>query len=110
ACVIIKHTTPCGAAVGPTQLQAWSRALSGDPVSAFGGIVARNTVVTGETAAVMAGMFLEIVVAPGFSPDAMEALTTKKNLRLIELPVAPAGTGELDFKRVRGGFLVQQRM
>jgi phosphoribosylaminoimidazolecarboxamide formyltransferase/IMP cyclohydrolase len=109
-CVIIKHTTPCGAAVAETQLEAYRRALAGDPVSAFGGIVAFNRAVDEETAHELAALFLEIVVAPAFAPEALATLQRKKNLRLIELPVAPAASAELDFKRVRGGFLVQQRM
>lgn len=110
ACVIVKHTTPCGVAVADSQVDAYTRALAGDPVSAFGGIVAVNGAVEEELAAELAGTFLEIVVAPGFTTEALAVLTRKKNLRLIELPVAPAAAGELDFKRVRGGFLVQQRM
>lgn len=110
ACVIVKHTTPCGVAVADSQVEAYTRALAGDPVSAFGGIVAVNGTVEEALAGELAGTFLEIVVAPGFTEEAMAVLTRKKNLRLIELPVAPAGAGELDFKRVRGGFLVQQRM
>jgi phosphoribosylaminoimidazolecarboxamide formyltransferase/IMP cyclohydrolase len=110
ACVIVKHTTPCGVAVADSSLEAYRRALSGDPVSAFGGIVAVNGAVDADLAAELAGTFLEIVVAPSFTDDARAVLTKKKNLRLIELPVAPADAAELDFKRVRGGFLVQHRM
>ncbi|MEX1182908.1 MAG: bifunctional phosphoribosylaminoimidazolecarboxamide formyltransferase/IMP cyclohydrolase [Gemmatimonadota bacterium] len=110
ACVIVKHTTPCGVAIADSQAEAWRRALAGDPVSAFGGIVALNDAVDAETAGELAGTFLEIVVAPSFSQAALDTLTKKKNLRLIELPVAPAVPDELDYKRVRGGFLVQQRM
>jgi phosphoribosylaminoimidazolecarboxamide formyltransferase / IMP cyclohydrolase len=110
ACVIIKHTTPCGIAVAAEPLAAYRNALACDPVSAFGGIVALNTALDPDTAADLAEMFLEIVIAPAFDPDALERLTRKKNLRLIELPVSAAAVDELDFKRVRGGFLVQQRM
>jgi phosphoribosylaminoimidazolecarboxamide formyltransferase / IMP cyclohydrolase len=110
ACAIIKHTTPCGVAVAPSSPDAYRRALNTDPVSAFGGIVAFNTEVDEETAHELAGTFLEIVVAPGFEPAALEVLRVKKNLRLIELPVVRAPTTELDFKRVRGGFLVQHRI
>jgi phosphoribosylaminoimidazolecarboxamide formyltransferase/IMP cyclohydrolase len=110
ACVIVKHTTPCGVAVADSAIEAYRRALAGDPVSAFGGIVAVNVSVDAELAAELAGTFLEIIAAPTFSADAVAVLTRKKNLRLIELPVAPADPRELDFKRVRGGFLVQRRM
>jgi phosphoribosylaminoimidazolecarboxamide formyltransferase / IMP cyclohydrolase len=110
ACVIIKHTTPCGVATAETAAEAYRRALAGDPVSAFGGIVAFNEAIDGDTAAELSGTFLEIIVAPSFSQDALDLLTRKKNLRLIELPLVRAAAGELDYKRVRGGFLVQDRM
>lgn len=110
ACVIIKHTTPCGVATGTTAVDAYRRALLGDPVSAFGGIVAFNTRVDAAAAAELAGTFLEIVVAPDFAPEALATLERKKNLRLIRLPVLVPATRELDFKRVRGGFLVQDRI
>ena len=110
ACVIIKHTTPCGVAVSASVERAYERALECDPVSAFGGIVAFNASVNAATAEAMANIFLEIVVAPAFDAEALEILQRKKNLRLIELPAAVAGAGELDFKRVRGGMLVQARM
>lgn len=110
ACVIIKHTTPCGVAVGDSPEHAYERALECDPVSAFGGIVAFNRGVNAPVAEAMANLFLEIVVAPAFDAEALEILQRKKNLRLIQLPVTVAGAGELDFKRVRGGMLAQTRM
>src|SRR5690606_22500562 len=110
ACVIVKHTTPCGVAIADSAAEAYRRALATDPVSAFGGIVAVNRAIDGELAAHLAEHFLEIVVAPSFADDAMAVLTKKKNLRLLALPVTPAEPGELDYKRVRGGLLVQQRM
>jgi phosphoribosylaminoimidazolecarboxamide formyltransferase/IMP cyclohydrolase len=110
ACVIIKHTTPCGLAVSDDVVTAYRNALACDPVSAFGGIVAFNGAVDAATAAEMAKLFLEIIVAPSFDRDALEILQQKKNIRLITLPNAPAGGAEYDYKRVRGGFLVQQRM
>jgi phosphoribosylaminoimidazolecarboxamide formyltransferase / IMP cyclohydrolase len=110
ACAIIKHTTPCGVAVAEQAADAYRRALNADPVSAFGGIVAFNATVDVETAQELAGTFLEIVVAPGFSDDALQVLQFKKNLRIIELPVQRAAVNELDFKCVRGGFLVQDRI
>jgi phosphoribosylaminoimidazolecarboxamide formyltransferase / IMP cyclohydrolase len=110
SCVIIKHTTPCGLAVGATALEAYERALACDPVSAFGGIVAFNRSIDAATAARLADIFLEIVVAPSFDDDAFELLARKKNLRLMTLPAERAAEGELDYKRVRGGFLVQSRM
>jgi phosphoribosylaminoimidazolecarboxamide formyltransferase/IMP cyclohydrolase len=110
ACVVIKHTTPCGIALADTVHDAWLRALAGDPVSAFGGVVAFNRPVTPEAAQAMAPTFLEIVVAPDFPETALEHMRKKKNLRILRLPSAPAPVGERDYKRVRGGFLVQQRM
>jgi phosphoribosylaminoimidazolecarboxamide formyltransferase / IMP cyclohydrolase len=109
ACVIIKHTTPCGCALGHDALEAYRRALASDPVSAFGGIVAFNGVVTSDVAEELAGIFLEIVVAPAFDEPALRILRGKKNLRVITLLTNAAGE-ELDYKRVRGGFLVQQRL
>jgi phosphoribosylaminoimidazolecarboxamide formyltransferase/IMP cyclohydrolase len=110
ACVIIKHTTPCGVALGDSAETAYQRALECDPVSAFGGIVGFNCKVDRNAARALSDIFLEIVVGPEFEPAAAELLARKKNLRLITLPVEPAGQTELDFKRVRGGFLVQRRM
>ena len=110
ACVIIKHTTPCGVALADTSEHAYEKALEGDPVSAFGGIVAFNRRMSAAAAEAMANAFLEIVIAPDFEEQALEILRKKKNLRIIKLPVAPAGEKELDFKRVRGGMLVQTRM
>jgi phosphoribosylaminoimidazolecarboxamide formyltransferase / IMP cyclohydrolase len=109
-CVVIKHTTPCGLALGDDATDAYHRALAGDPVSAFGGIVAFNTTVTADAAAALRDIFLEIIVAPDFEQGALDALAGKKNLRLLTLPIAPADATTLDFKRVHGGFLVQNRL
>jgi phosphoribosylaminoimidazolecarboxamide formyltransferase / IMP cyclohydrolase len=110
ACCIIKHTTPCGVALGATAEEAYRRALATDPVSAFGGIVAFNVPVTAAAAEAMASHFLEVVVAPAFEDSARQVLEQKKNLRLLALPIGPARADELDLKRVRSGFLVQTRM
>jgi phosphoribosylaminoimidazolecarboxamide formyltransferase/IMP cyclohydrolase len=110
ACVIVKHNTPCGVALAGAASDAYTRALQADPVSAFGGIVAYNVTVDGGAAEAMANTFLEVVVAPGFTDDALDVLRRKKNLRLIELPLQVGREGELDYKRVRGGMLVQDRM
>jgi phosphoribosylaminoimidazolecarboxamide formyltransferase/IMP cyclohydrolase len=111
-CAIIKHTTPCGLAVGPTALAAYARALACDPTSAFGSVIAFTASVDDETADALANLFVECVVAPSFSAGAVETLGRKKNLRVLEgrdgrLPGADARA--LDVKRVRGGFLVQER-
>jgi phosphoribosylaminoimidazolecarboxamide formyltransferase/IMP cyclohydrolase len=108
ACAIIKHTTPCGIAVGPSAVEAFRRARATDPVSAFGSVIAFNTVVDRATAQAMSDLFVEVVAAPSFHDDAMAAFSAKKALRIVELPVS-RGTGALDYKRVRGGFLVQDQ-
>lgn len=108
ACAIIKHTTPCGLAVAGSAEEAYRKALATDPQSAFGGVVALNTVVDAATARVMIEHFLEVIVAPSFHDEALQVLGTKKNLRAVELPVG-RGIGGLDLKRVRGGVLLQDR-
>ncbi|HEY7683451.1 MAG TPA: bifunctional phosphoribosylaminoimidazolecarboxamide formyltransferase/IMP cyclohydrolase [Gemmatimonadales bacterium] len=108
ACAIVKHTTPCGVAVASTATDAFHKALASDPQSAFGGVVAFNTVVDRGTAEAMTDLFLEVVVAPSFNEEALQLLAGKKNLRAVELPVGRGQPG-LDFKRVRGGLLVQDR-
>ena len=108
ACAIIKHTTPCGIALGNSAAEAFRKALATDPVSAFGSIVALNTLVDDEVACAIAELFVEVVVAPRFNESALEILRRKKNLRVLELPL-PDASPALDFKRIRGGMLVQDR-
>ena len=108
ACAVIKHTTPCGVAVAPSALEAFRRARATDPVSAFGSVVAFNTVVDKATAMAMGDLFVEVVVAPSFHAEALVIFAAKKQLRVVELPVSK-GAGTLDYKRVRGGFLVQDQ-
>jgi phosphoribosylaminoimidazolecarboxamide formyltransferase/IMP cyclohydrolase len=108
ACAVIKHTTPCGIAIAPSAVEAFRKARATDPVSAFGSVIAFNTVVDKATASAMSDLFVEVVVAPSFHADALEVFSAKKQLRVVELPVGE-GAGSLDFKRVRGGFLVQDR-
>lgn len=108
ACAIVKHTTPCGVAVAASALEAFRRARYTDPVSAFGSVVAFNTVVDEPTAKAMADLFVEVVVAPSFHSEALTVFAEKKQLRVVELPVSK-GAGALDYKRVRGGFLVQDQ-
>jgi phosphoribosylaminoimidazolecarboxamide formyltransferase/IMP cyclohydrolase len=110
ACAIIKHTTPCGIAVGADAAEAYRKALSTDPTSAFGSVIAFNVPVTEEAAVLMRPNFVEAIVAPGFVELGMRLLTEKKNLRLLDLPSLSAAEGELDFKRVRGGFVAQRRL
>lgn len=108
ACAVIKHTTPCGIAVGRTALEALSRARATDPVSAFGSVIAFNTVVDRTIAEALEDLFVEVVVAPTVHQEALAVFAGKKNLRVCELPVS-TGAGTFDWKRVRGGFLVQDR-
>lgn len=109
ACVIVKHTNPCGAAVGVSLEEAYKKALAGDPVSAFGGIIACNRLVDEATAQLMAEHFYEVIVAPGFTQDALDVLTRKKNLRLfMAVAVDEERWRERKlFKAVDGGLLVQ---
>jgi len=108
ACSVIKHTTPSGIAVATSAVDAFRKARATDPVSAFGSVIAFNTVVDRATAQAMSDLFVEVVVAPSFHDEAMAVLAAKKALRVVELPVSK-GTGSLDYKRVRGGFLVQDQ-
>jgi phosphoribosylaminoimidazolecarboxamide formyltransferase / IMP cyclohydrolase len=108
ACSVIKHTTPCGVAVASSALEAFRKARATDLVSAYGSVVGFNTVVDRATAEAMTDLFVEVVVAPSFHEEALAVFTTKKALRVVELPVS-RGAGALDFKRVRGGFLVQDQ-
>jgi phosphoribosylaminoimidazolecarboxamide formyltransferase/IMP cyclohydrolase len=108
ACVIIKHTTPCGIALGRNAADAYTRALATDRTSAFGSVIAFNTVVDRAAAEAMRELFVEVVVAPRVHAEALAVFKEKKNLRVVELP-AFADEPTLDYKRVRGGFLVQDR-
>jgi len=108
ACAIIKHTTPCGLAVGETALEAYKKALACDPVSAFGSVIAFTVPVDDATADAVSSLFVECIVAPDFSDGAVEILGRKKNLRVLE-GRATWGSNNLDYKRVRGGVLVQER-
>jgi phosphoribosylaminoimidazolecarboxamide formyltransferase/IMP cyclohydrolase len=108
ACAIVKHTTPCGLAVGPNALEAYRKALACDPVSAFGSVIAFTVPVDAATAEVVSSLFVECIVAPSFTEDAVEILGRKKNLRVLE-GRAEWPTEALDVKRVRGGILAQER-
>jgi phosphoribosylaminoimidazolecarboxamide formyltransferase/IMP cyclohydrolase len=108
AAVIIKHTNPCGTALGNNLIQAYERAFQADPVSAYGGIVGLNCPVDLKTAQKMAETFLEAVIAPSFSEEALEVLTKKANIRLLETGVfTPETENSFDVKRVHGGILLQ---
>mgnify|MGYP000001380984 CR=1 FL=1 len=108
-CAIIKHTTPCGLAIGADALDAYKRALACDPVSAFGSVIAFTVPIDETAAEAIASLFVECIVAPSFSEAAVEILGRKKNLRVLE-GRATWRRGDMDYKRVRGGLLVQDRM
>jgi phosphoribosylaminoimidazolecarboxamide formyltransferase/IMP cyclohydrolase len=104
AVVIIKHTNPCGASTGATVLDAYIRALAADPVSAFGGVLGINREVDASAADEIAKLFVEAIVAPSFSSEALARFATKRNLRLIQ--IAPAKTARV-LKQISGGMLIQ---
>lgn len=109
AVVAVKHANPCGVAVGETIAEAYKKAYACDPTSIFGGIIACNREVDKETAEEIAKIFVEIVIAPSFSKEAMDVLTQKKNVRLLELPdiLGQPDKHTIDIKKVSGGLLVQ---
>jgi phosphoribosylaminoimidazolecarboxamide formyltransferase / IMP cyclohydrolase len=109
ACAIVKHNNPCGCALGETIQSAYERAFACDPLSAYGGVIALNRPVDRACAERLSEQFIEVLLAPGFDPAALEILQTKKNVRLLELPDWPAPAHEVDSKPVIGGQLVQTR-
>jgi phosphoribosylaminoimidazolecarboxamide formyltransferase / IMP cyclohydrolase len=104
---IVKHSNPCGIAIGPDLADAHRKANACDPVSAFGGVIAANGEVTERLAAQIADIFTEVVVAPGFEPAARELLTARKNLRLLTCPPPPARTAVTEWRQLDGGLLMQ---
>lgn len=106
-CVGLKHANPCGAAIGADVLDAWTRAYEADKVSIYGGIVAFNRVVDGPTALAMKPVFLEIVMAPGFTDEAMEVFSKKKNLRVLIVDMDEKIAARSRYTSVTGGLLVQ---
>lgn len=109
ACVIVKHANPCGVAVGSSLLEAYNRAYSTDPESAFGGIIAFNQPLDAQTAqTIVDRQFVEVIIAPGVMPDAVAVIAAKKNVRLLTVePWQGTAAQQLEFKRVNGGLLVQ---
>lgn len=107
-CVGLKHMNPCGAAVGTDVKDAWTKAYEADKVSIFGGIVAVNRELTREAAELMKPIFLEIIMAPSFSEGALEVLTTKKNLRLLQVDMSRDDRKLKQYVSVTGGLLVQE--
>ena len=110
ACVAVKHANPCGVAVRDTAGEAWEAAYEADPVSVFGGIVAFNCPVDLRAAEGMSKIFLEVIVAPDFEPEALELLSKKKNIRLLRLSGLDATQKgpAMIYKPVHGGLLVQE--
>ena len=110
ACVIVKHANPCGVALGGNILEAYDRAYKTDPTSAFGGIIAFNQELDAATAtAIVERQFVEVIIAPSVSAEAIEVVAAKKNVRLLECGEWTTKTTGFDVKRVNGGLLVQDR-
>ncbi len=108
AAVAVKHMNPCGVGTGSTGYEAFLKAFEADPVSIFGGIIAFNREVDAETARKLYEIFLEIVIAPSFSAEAMEILTGKKNLRLLTVPFNQEANKEMKLTAIEGGLLAQE--
>jgi len=110
ACVIVKHANPCGVSIGASQFEAYDRAYKTDPTSAFGGIIAFNTELDAQTAqAIVDRQFVEVIIAPTVSAEAVAIIEAKKNVRLLACGELGAQLPTHDFKRVTGGLLVQDR-
>jgi phosphoribosylaminoimidazolecarboxamide formyltransferase/IMP cyclohydrolase len=109
ACVIVKHANPCGVAIAADPLAAYRGALATDPTSAFGGIIAFNRPVDAATLEAVSAQFVEVVIAPAYTADALAVIAKKVNVRVLEVPLPATGnaTNAWDMKRVGGGFLVQ---
>lgn len=108
-CVGVKHMNPCGSATGKTIAEAWKKAYEADKTSIFGGIVAANREIDLETAQMLKPIFLEIVMAPSFAPDALDLLCTKKNLRVLKVDMSKDNTVRKQYVSMNGGMLVQDR-
>ena len=106
-CVALKHMNPCGAAVGSNIMEAWQAAYEADKVSIYGGIVGVNREFTAELAAAVKPIFLEIVIAPSYTPEALEILASKKNLRVMEVDMTPSDKPVMQYVGVAGGLLAQ---
>jgi len=110
ACAIIKHANPCGVATGDTMIEAYTRAFDCDRTSAFGGIIALNQMLDGETAEAISGIFTEVVIAPGADADALAIFSKKKNLRLLTTDgLGDPAAAKTAVRQVSGGYLVQDK-
>ena len=108
-CVGLKHMNPCGAAIGKDVVEAWLKAYEADKVSIFGGIVATNCEINAEVAALMKPIFLEIIMAPSFSKEALQILCTKKNLRILKVDMSKSNEVHKQYVSMNGGMLVQDQ-
>ncbi len=110
SCVIVKHANPCGVAEASNLLDAYNKAYATDPESAFGGIIAFNRELDGETAqAIVDRQFVEVIIAPSISEAAKQAISAKQNIRLLQVGALTESKASFDFKRVNGGLLIQDR-
>ena len=109
ACVIVKHANPCGVAIGADALEAYSKAFQTDPTSAFGGIIALNCPLDARGALQISKQFVEVLMAPSFTPEALEVFKTKVNVRILQIDVPAKGEGRnaMDMKRIGSGILLQ---
>ena len=114
ACVIVKHANPCGVAVGADSLEAYSKAFQTDPTSAFGGIIALNCPLDERAALQMSKQFIEVLMAPSFTPEALAVFKSKVNVRILQIALPPGGSSDwdngrnaMDIKRVGSGLLMQ---
>jgi phosphoribosylaminoimidazolecarboxamide formyltransferase/IMP cyclohydrolase len=114
ACVIVKHANPCGVAVGADALESYGKAFKTDPTSAFGGIIAFNRPVDAAAAQAVSKQFVEVLMAPGFTPEALEVFKSKVNVRILEIALPPGGASDwdngrnaMDVKRIGSGLLMQ---
>ena len=109
ACVIVKHANPCGVAVGVDALEAYTKAFQTDPTSAFGGIIALNTPLDERGALQISKQFVEVLMAPAFTPEALEVFKSKVNVRILQIDIPAAGQGRnaMDMKRIGSGILLQ---
>ncbi|MDO9142890.1 bifunctional phosphoribosylaminoimidazolecarboxamide formyltransferase/IMP cyclohydrolase [Rhodoferax sp.] len=114
ACVIVKHANPCGVAVGADSLEAYSKAFQTDPTSAFGGIIALNCPLDERAALQMSKQFIEVLMAPSFTPEALAVFKSKVNVRILQIALPPGGASDwdngrnaMDIKRVGSGLLMQ---
>ncbi len=107
ACVVVKHANPCGVAIGDDLLEVYNKAFNADSLSAFGGIVALNRTCTNNVAKAITNVFVEIVLAPDFEPEALETFKKKKNLRVLEIGEFDKRNNKLEIRNIDGGVLVQ---